>query len=85
MTYRDEAYEQGSLSPERCERLLNRAPRRAWTPPRQRQIGNPPDVAHCHVRGLRTAKFSGRGWDRTSDLPRVNDEGSALRGTGGDG
>jgi hypothetical protein len=60
MTPRDEAYEQGSLSPERCERLLNRAPRRAWTPPHQSQIGNPPDVAHCHVRGLRTAKFSGR-------------------------
>jgi hypothetical protein len=28
--------------------------------PRQRQIGNPPDVPRGHAGGLRTAKFSGR-------------------------
>jgi hypothetical protein len=33
----------------------------------------PPEVS-------RTAKFSGRGWDRISDLPRVNGE---RLGTGG--
>jgi site-specific DNA recombinase len=37
-------------------------------PLRQRQIGNPPDLPHRHARGLRTAKFSGPGRDRTCDL-----------------
>jgi small-conductance mechanosensitive channel len=47
------------------------APPADQRPPRQRQIGNPPDLPRRHARGLRTAKFSGRTWDRTRDLPRV--------------
>src|SRR5262249_5352033 len=41
------------------------------SPPRQRSVRDPPDLPGRHARGLRTAKFSGRDWDRTSDLPRV--------------
>jgi site-specific DNA recombinase len=40
-------------------------------PPRQRQIGNPPDLPRRHARGLRTAKFSGMNQDRTSRSERI--------------
>jgi site-specific DNA recombinase len=40
-------------------------------PPRQRPKRDPADLSRRHGRGLRTAKFSGRGWDRTSDPSRV--------------
>jgi hypothetical protein len=36
-------------------------------PPRQRQVGDSPHLPRRHARGLRTAKFSGRYWARTSD------------------
>jgi DNA invertase Pin-like site-specific DNA recombinase len=48
------------------------APAADQRPPRQRQIGNPPDLPHRHARGLRTAKFSGRYWARTSDPQLVD-------------
>ncbi len=47
------------------------APPAHQRPPRQRPKRDPADLPRRHGHGLRTAKFSGRTWDRTRDLSRV--------------